>query len=288
MSEPATPTDLAPGIYDMPEDQYHADPVPGGSLSSSGAKLLLPPSAPAVFRYRQQHPERRNEFDLGHAAHKKVLGVGSEIAVLDFPNYKTKDAQNARDAAYAAGRVPLLPHEDAQTDEMAAAVMRHRIAGPLFAAGRGEPERTLIWQDKATGVWRRARLDWMVTLNGGRLLVGDLKSCARAALEFLPKVVHDFSYYQQAAWYLDGVRALKLGDESADFVFVFVEKTPPYLVQVVRLDDQALAIGAARNRQALEIFRDCNESGMWPGYDDSDIAVISLPAWAARKYEELY
>lgn len=280
-------TDFAPGVYTMSEEEYHADPVPGGSLSSSGAKLLLPPSAPAVFRYRQQHPEHRREYDLGHAAHKKVLGVGSAIEIVDALDYKTKAAREARDAAYAAGKVPLLPHEDAQTDEMAAAVMAHPIAGALFAQGRGEPEQTLIWQDEATGVWRRARLDWMARLGGGRLLIGDLKSAARAAVEFLPKVVHDFSYYQQAAWYLDAVRALGVGDDTADFVFVFVEKTPPYLVQMARLDDQALAIGAARNRQALEIFRDCNASGLWPGYDP-DIAVISLPAWAARKYEESY
>jgi hypothetical protein len=38
-----------PGVYDLPADVYHADPVPpelGGSLSSSGAKLLLPRPAP--------------------------------------------------------------------------------------------------------------------------------------------------------------------------------------------------------------------------------------------------
>jgi PDDEXK-like uncharacterized protein DUF3799 len=283
MSEAAL-TDFAPGIYpDVPEDVYHALP----SLSASGAKLLLPPSAPAVFHYRRQHPEHRREYDLGHAAHKKVLGAGADIVVVDAADYKTKAAREARDGAYAAGKVPLLPHEDAQTDEMAAAVMRHAVAGALFAAGRGEPEQTLIWRDEATGVMRRARLDWMTRLGGGRLLIGDLKSAARAAVEFLPKVVHDFCYYQQAAWYLDAVRALGLGDESADFVFVFVEKTPPYLVQLARLDDQALAIGAARNRQALEIFRDCQASGIWPGYD-TDIAVIGLPAWAARKYEESY
>ena len=33
------------GVYDIPEDLYHRDPVPGGSLSCSGAKKLLPPSS---------------------------------------------------------------------------------------------------------------------------------------------------------------------------------------------------------------------------------------------------
>ena len=46
------------GVYDgMDEDAYHADPVPGGSLSASGAKLLLPPSCPALYHYRRDHPK---------------------------------------------------------------------------------------------------------------------------------------------------------------------------------------------------------------------------------------
>lgn len=35
-----------PGVYDLPAEVYHADPVEGGSLSSTGARKLLPPSCP--------------------------------------------------------------------------------------------------------------------------------------------------------------------------------------------------------------------------------------------------
>ena len=44
-----------PGVYDgLDEAAYHADPVPGGSLSASGAKLLLPPSCPALYADRER------------------------------------------------------------------------------------------------------------------------------------------------------------------------------------------------------------------------------------------
>ncbi|MBO0827768.1 MAG: hypothetical protein J2P24_08300 [Streptosporangiales bacterium] len=46
-----------PGVYNLPAAVYHADPVPGGSLSQSGAKKLLPPSCPALYRYWADHPE---------------------------------------------------------------------------------------------------------------------------------------------------------------------------------------------------------------------------------------
>ena len=38
-----------PGIYDLGEAAYHADPVEHGSLSASGAKYLLPPYVPADY-----------------------------------------------------------------------------------------------------------------------------------------------------------------------------------------------------------------------------------------------
>jgi hypothetical protein len=76
------------------------------------------------------------------------------------------------------------------------------------------------------------------------------------------------------------VRALGL-DEDPAFLFVFQEKTPPYLVTVVQLDDEAEAAGRARNELAMEIWRDCTQAGVWPGYSQ-DIELITLPPWAAR------
>src|SRR5690606_36787791 len=68
-----------PGLYDLPEHIYHADPVPGGSLPSTGAWLLL--ECPARFRYEHAHPPvPRPHVDFGTAAHKLVLGVGPEPA----------------------------------------------------------------------------------------------------------------------------------------------------------------------------------------------------------------
>ena len=59
-----------PGQYGgVTPEVYHADPVFGGSLSSSGARALLPPSCPALFRHKQLHGEPpKAEFDFGHAA----------------------------------------------------------------------------------------------------------------------------------------------------------------------------------------------------------------------------
>jgi hypothetical protein len=283
----ATETAFRAGVYDgMPEAMYHADPVPGGSLSSSGARKLLPPSCPAKFRYEADNPPApKDYFELGSAAHKLVLGVGAEIAEIKARNWQTKAAQNDRDAARAEGFLPLLTHEHEQVKAMAAALRKHPVASALFNPERGKPEQSLFWQDPETGVWRRARLDWLPDTSAReRLIVGDYKTSASAYPETFSKSVANYGYYQQDAWYCDAVRALGLSADPA-FLFVVQEKEPPYLVTVIELDLPSVQAGRELNRQAIELYRACTENGIWPGYS-AGIELISLPPWAFRKLEE--
>lgn len=276
---------VSPGVYDLPDAVYHRDPVPGGSLSSSGARRLLAPSCPALFEYERKHgrPPRR-EFDLGHAAHLLVLGAGPELVVIKAKDYKTKAAREERDAAYGDGKVPVLAAEHEQVQAMAAAIRAHPIASALFHSDGGLPEQSLFWVDEPTGVWRRARPDWLPSQRGGRLLIPDYKTTVSAEPRSLARSMANFGYFQQAAWYLDGIRALGLAEDTA-FLFVCQEKTPPHLVTVVELDYDALRIGHEMNRKAIEVYAECTRTGHWPGYSD-DVELISLPPWAARQLEE--
>jgi hypothetical protein len=279
-----------PGVYDgMPDDVYHADPVAGGSLSSTGARKLLPPSCPALFRWWADHgqpPQRA--FDFGHAAHRLVLGIGPEIVAVDYDDWRTKDARERRDAAYAAGQVPLLAPEYTVVEEMAAALRAHPIAGALFTAP-GDPEQSMFWTDgdrPNTLIWRRARVDWFPRWSGsGRLIVPDYKTCRSAEPAACAKAMADYGYYMQAAWYLDAVRVLGLADEAA-FVFVFQQKDPPYLITVCEPDREALAVGELRNREAVHTYRRCRAAGHWPDYSDGRVLPLSLPRWALYQLEE--
>ncbi len=278
-----------PGVYDIPEDAYHADPVPGGSLSSSGARKLLPPSCPARFWWEREHGQpRRKVFDFGHAAHKLVLGSGQEIVVVDADDWRTKDAQRQRKEAYAAGAVPLLTHEYGTVEAMASAIRAHPIASLLFGGGRGAPEQSLFWRDARSGIMRRARLDWNPTPSGSRLIIPDYKTTDSASLESIMKSVWTYRYHQQARWYLDGIKALGLaGGYEPAFVFVFQEKTPPYLISVVELTPAALRIAAMQNREAIEVYQQCTKTGDWPGYSD-EVEPVSLPPWVENKYLERF
>jgi hypothetical protein len=275
-----------PGVYDMPEDHYHADPVPGGSLSASGAKLLLPPSCPARYQHDRLYGEPpKKAFEHGAAAHRLILGAGPELVIVDAPDWRTKAAKEARDSARFDGHIPLLLADFSQVQAMALAIREHPLASALLDPGRGDAEQSLFWTDAEFGIWRRARLDWLPRPRPGRrMVVPDFKTCDRADSGSVRKAVANYGYHLQAAQYTDGVTALGLDDDPA-FVFIFQEKAPPYLVNVVQLDDDAIRAGRERMQRACEMFRDCTQTGIWPGYSD-DIETISLPLWV-RHVEDI-
>ena len=269
-----------PGLYlDLPAEVYHADPVAGGSLSSSGARQLLPPSCPALFRYWADHPrEHRKAWDIGHAAHRLVLGAGADFAVIPFDDWRSNAAKAEVAEARAAGLTPIKPAEHEQLQAMAEAIRRHPEASVLLSPDYGMHEATIVWQDPATGVWHRAMLDVLPHRNPARRpIIVDYKSATSAEPEALRKAFHRLGYHQQEDLYRAAVRD-GLGWPAPGFLFVFQEKTPPYLITVVELDPVAQSIGAARNHWARTVYRRCVEAGEWPAYV-TGIHMLSLPRW---------
>jgi hypothetical protein len=278
------------GIYPaVPEDLYHAHPA----LSSSGARQLLPPSCPARFRWEQDNgrPPKRH-FDQGHAAHARVLGAGADVVVVqkvttdktkvDADTYQTKSAQQHRDEIRAEGNVPILRHELEDVDGMAAAIREHPVASRLFDPELGgAPEVSLVWTDEVHGVRRRARLDWMPpVLPDGRMIIPDYKTTTAADRWSIAKSVRSYGYFQQDPWYRDAIVALGIHPSPA-FLFVFQEKTPPYLVTVIQLDGPAVEAGRVLNDRALQVFAECSATGEWPAHAD-DIVPVSLPPYVVN------
>lgn len=274
-----------PGVFeDLPDAVYHSDPVKGGSLSSTGARKLLPPSAPAKFRYDQLHPRApKREFDLGHAAHHLVLGTGPELRIIDHDDYRKKAAQQERDAAYADGAVPLLSHEYDQVEDMAAALRADRVASSVLIAGTGRTELTLVWRDVVTGVMKRSRLDYLRDTLDGRTLVVDYKTARSAEPAAISKALGDHGYHQQLDFYVDGVLELGLGKNPVPLLVV-QEKEPPYLVTVVVIAKSAMDWGGVLNRTATDIYARCLRENNWPGYT-TDITAAVLPPYVERNYE---
>lgn len=276
-----------PGVYaDIPELNYHADPCDEGSLSHSDAKLLLPPSAPALYKYHREHgrlPKR--QFDFGHAAHALVLDVGLDVVVIDADNYRTKAAQDQQKEAHTAGKVPLLRDEWATVQAMAVALRAHPLANALLSTDIGTPEASLFARDPRTGVMLRARLDHLPHPTDGRLIITDYKTTICAEPNAFGRSAATYGYPSQHAWYVDIARALGLAEDVA-MVFVAQEKEPPYLVSVVELEPDAIRAGRARNRKAIDTYLQCRTDDHWPGYSD-DVELVRVPRWYLYDSEDI-
>lgn len=135
----------APGVYDIPEDVYHADPVPGGSLSASGVSKLLSPSCPALFRYERDHqPAPRKVFDEGKAAHKVVLGSGPDLVLVDRERWDTKEVKAQLADIRARGGVPLKRAQWDMVHAMADALRAHPWASALLAPDSGVDRKSVV------------------------------------------------------------------------------------------------------------------------------------------------
>jgi hypothetical protein len=268
----------APGVYDIPNETYQADPA----LSASGAKLLLPPNCPAKYRQYRDHGEEANPvYEFGTAAHTVILGSGPPVTVVKHASWRSHAAQDEAEAARAEGAVPVLLKDWNTVLDMVEVLDAHPYASQLLNTP-GVAEPSLFWPDTPTGVARRARPDY---LHGDNEIIIDYKTCTAAHPKAIAAAMWNNGYYMQAPWYQDAVTGLGLLDYWPEFIFIFQEKTPPYLVTVVSPDEEMLSRGRQRNREAIDVFYRCTTFDHWPGYADDAPVTVSLPSWAIRELD---
>jgi len=262
---------MKPGIYSgISNADYHHD----HALGSTSLKTLAT-RTPAHYQHDKTHPKFSDAFTLGTAAHSIILeGDSSGIVIVEADNWLTKVAKEMKAYALAEGRQPLLKKEWEQVNGMRNAVMDHPIARDLLTGHKAE--QSVFWEED--GLALKCRPDaW----KPGMLV--DLKTTRSADPNEFGKTAHEFGYHQSAAHYIDGVKAAT--GEELPFHFVLVEKTAPYLVSVVELDWEAIDIGRQLNDRAKRIYRECVESGNWPGYPNAE--PIALPNYAVYQAEDL-
>ena len=283
---PAAGTAFPDGVYrGIPDADYHADVT---ALSSSGARLLLPPSAPERFRHAMDTARKpKREFDFGHIAHRLLLVDGARFEVLhpELVGVKadgtvaanpraTAAWKQAEEAARSAGRVPVHADDFAKAEAMVSAVRRHPDAGPLFADG--EAEVSLFATDPDSGVRLRARPDWKITHGGGAVTFVDFKTAVCAEPETFARKGSGFGYHLQDAFYRRVARLC--GVDVERFLFVACEKTEPHLVSVCEFDPDDLAAADRLVTQAIQTFADCTRTNTWPGYP-AGIHTMRVPPW---------
>jgi hypothetical protein len=284
------------GVLDVPASQYHADDLCGQPTLSASVAHTLCKKSPAHARH--EHPklnpffvrEEKAHLDLGSVVHA-VLLEGTDplnvVEVCEFENWKSGAAREARDAARAAGKIPLLGGHyfdvlamvEAARDQIAASDARP----PLLTDGK--PEVTLLWN--ADGIPCRSRIDW---LRDDHTAIDDIKTSAHGANPdfFSRKTIYDYGYDVKCAFYLRALAAVReaegLPPVETEWRWIVIESTAPYVVTVVRPDEETLAVGNAKVEYALALWRDCLANDSWPAYG-TGVFTASPPPWELRWLE---
>ena len=273
-----SPDSRAPGLYDgIPMSEYLR--IPG---ASNGLLRTLRDKSPMHARYKMTHPDEPTEaMRIGGATHTAVLEPDEwerryvRGVDLDLRTKAGKEAQAELEAGNPHAEI-LKPEAYDLALTLREVVLAHPRARRLV---EGKAERTMIWDDPETGVRCRGRADLWSDVAP---VIVDLKTTRDAAREAFQRDIYTFGYYLQAVHYLNAASAL--GETRDHFVFIAIEKTPPYGVAVYDLDDDALMAGAEELRSLLMRWKQCEESGEWPGYD-TRVTPISIPTWALRQVE---
>ena len=276
------------GVYNLPDPVYYADPLRAygtESLSATSARLLLPPSTPAHYRWAIDHPTtgRTPAMMFGAAVHALALGT-ADLAVFDEGRSWNSKAGERFLAEHPdhGDRLPILAHEVPAAEAMADALLAHPVAR-LGLTG-GHAEQAMFAKDDRFGAWRRCKVDYLAPAAGDRLILTDIKTTEDASPLGFAKSAAKFGYHRQAE--NCGWLARRLGlARNVTMIFAAVEKHPPYLVAVHEIDTNDLRRAAALNDAATGIFAHCLATGVWPGYPHR-INRLTLPVWAARDEED--
>lgn len=269
----------------MPAERYHQDPCIAPSLSSSIAQILLRESARKAWHchpklnpdYRESHD---GKFDIGTAAHAVLLeDDAAQIVIVNADDWRTKAAKEARGAAYAEGKTPLLERHHAAVMRMVE-IARSFVASSEIADYWQDAESELAGVALEDGVWLRCLFD-RITKN--RRVIADYKTTEDVAPEAFSRQIIRMGYHVQDAFYRRVAR--DLGVISPRFVFLAQSVEPPHECSLHGCDPALQEIADAEVERAIRLWRQCVTTKAWPSYGGR-IHYALPPAYMMAQHEE--
>lgn len=289
-----------PGIYDLPEAEYHADPCEPFSLSRGVAHLLLTANPKKAWRASPKLGGKGDiipskAMDAGSAVHSLMLGKGSDIEVLQavydekhkkagkpVTDYATNAAKHERDLIRSYGRIPVLandmPKLQACKDAALEQLSEHEDGAAFFAPGRSEA--VVVWQEG--DFWFRIMVDRLP--DDPRASPYDIKATEMLAAPGKWDRRLQSIYAFQDAFYRRGLKAVR-GVEPAPFRFPVIELEEPYCIAVHAAAPSLRAIAEQEVERAILIWKNCVKRQKWPGYPPYT-AWVEASNWQINEAEE--
>jgi exodeoxyribonuclease VIII len=275
---------IEPGVYDISIEQYHAGP----GVSRSGVKLFM--RSPLHYWHKYLNPNikpetkpeiitSRNALDFGNAFHAFVLEkeqFAKRYIVAEKHNRVTTAGKKARTEMLQAaqGRQLLCSEAFEQIKAMAAQINASTTASALIDGALYE--KSIFWRDNESGLLCKVRPDIWRKNKMSRNIIVDVKTCDDASPQAFERSIYLYGYDLQAAMIHEALHAL-YNINVMDFVFIAVEKEPPYAIGLYPLHENAIHKGIEDFKKASHDIKLCFDANNWPSYPDS---IVNLPRYA--------
>ena len=260
------------GIFDISIEDYHSSE----GISKSGLSLIK--RSPYHYYSKYLAPDREVKeptpaLAFGNALHTMILEpdtFGDRYYVMPKADGRTKEGKAIKIKAYeeAENKIIITQEDMALLWKMTNAANRNPEANELLS--KCQYEKSIYWQDKVTQAICKVRPDaW------GKNLIVDLKTTNDASQNAFSRDVFTYNYHVQAAMIREGIFQT-IGQDITNFVYVAIEKDPPYAIGIFILHEDVLNYGHKVFKENLQIYKSCLDKNEWPGYAPT---VINLPSY---------
>ena len=260
---------IKPGIYENYSiEAYHND-------SAVGSSTLKTLANKTPLHLKAQVYKESSSFDFGSALHRAVLEPHMSDTIIRGPDDRRgarwKDAKAEADAKGCI----LLVADDYDAVFRACESVRANDTAASLLTGNVKTEVSLFTE--LDGLRVKIRPD-LVNFDSPCLV--DLKTTQSAAPDSFARSCADYMYHVQASFY-QRVWEHYHGIKLQPFVFIAVEKVPPYAVACYELDELTMEEGANVVDNMLDLYKRCIEQNEWKGYPEG-IGKLRIPGWAFK------
>lgn len=257
---------MRPGKYlGIPEDEYHKHPA----MSQSLLKSLL--NTYADYEHEKANPKKSDAMDFGTAYHTFVLSpqeFDKKYIICPFNHAGKKDYKDWVQGNFD-GREILKQQDFEQINDMYTALT---TLCPPFDDNCNNPikalmqdvncEVTYLYEEPETGILCRCRID-VEKKNLEAIIDFKTTQKGKAKPASFRRVVEEYGYHIQAAFYIDAFKVINEVDIPDERVFFVVqEKEPPYLSSIQLLHPDYIAIGRHIYQAGLDRYK---QYQMYPG-----------------------
>ena len=273
------------GIVIETNAEYH-----GYKDAISKSRLANMSICPAYFKWCEDNPtEPSEDMVLGSAFHKIVLEpetFDKEFMIMPHFDRRTKEGRLGYENLMNKVQgecITLITKEQYDTIcGMRDSIMSNPYARKLI---NGNIEQSMYFTDDLTKVECKCRPDvWRKVAD--RVVITDLKSAKSVMPNDFMRDCVKYHYDLQTAMYRDGAsKVLGVPKDNIDFVFIAVEKKPPYLLNIMQADTYVIQKGEADFREYIGTYAECKADGVFYGLNGKNgiINTLSLPDYLIKK-----